>query len=143
MKTKKFYAVEVFDNTCNDYFHDSGVYGKGDYSWMTNRLNGGENVDYTMTLEEAESVKEDFERVIREEKLEWASVGIDEREVPVFDTLQDVADYYNESEEFVTPYIEELIESKGWVSDCGTQWGICHSDTQKVVINENGEAEVI
>lgn len=77
METKKFYAVVVYDNTCNDEAHAMGIYGKGDYSWVDQRLNGGCNAEYNMTLEEAEEVKADFERVIKEKNLEWASVDID------------------------------------------------------------------
>lgn len=77
METKKFYAVVVYDNTCNDEAHVMGIYGKGDYSWVDKSLNGGNNAEYNMTLDEAEEVKADFERVIKEKKLEWASVDID------------------------------------------------------------------
>lgn len=77
MKTKRFYAVAVYDNTCNGMAHEMGIYGKGDYSWITESLNGGCNAEYNMTLEEAEEVKSDFERVIKERNLEWASVEID------------------------------------------------------------------
>lgn len=38
MTTKKFFAVEVFDNTCNVMGHESGIYGKGDYSWINESL---------------------------------------------------------------------------------------------------------
>lgn len=60
MKTKKFYAVVVFDNTCNVAGHESGIYAKGDYSWATKSLNGG-NGEYNMTEDEAREVKGDFE----------------------------------------------------------------------------------
>ena len=98
MKTKKFFAVEVFDNTCNVTGHQSGIYGKGDYSWVTDSLNGGCDADYNMTEEEANEVKADFERIINERNLEWASVAIDSVEIPVAETMQDVADFYNESD---------------------------------------------
>ena len=77
METKKFYAVVVYDYTCNDEAHAMGIYGKGDYSWVDKSLNGGNNAEYNMTLDEAEEVKADFERVIKEKKLQWASVDID------------------------------------------------------------------
>lgn len=77
METKKFYAVVVYDNTCNDEAQAMGIYGKGDYSWVDKSLNGGNNAEYNMALDEAEEVKADFERVIKEKKLEWASVDID------------------------------------------------------------------
>ncbi len=82
MEIKKFYAVEVFDSTCNVLGHESGIYGKGDYSWITESLNGG-NGDINMTEEEALAVKADFDKVIEEEGLEWASCDIIEIEVEV------------------------------------------------------------
>lgn len=140
MKTKKFYAVEVFDNTCNVAGHESGIYGKGDYSWITDSLNGGDG-EYNMTEEEAQDVKADFERIIKERNLEWASVDVDFVEVPVAETMQDVADYYNESD-VLGPELDAMIEANGWVNDCDSEWGICHSDMEKVVVNDEGQAIV-
>lgn len=142
MTTKKFFAVEVFDNTCNVMGHESGIYGKGDYSWIDESLNGG-NGEYNMTEEEANEVKADFERIIKERNLEWASVQIDSVEVPVAETMQDIADYYNEADCLDTMELERMIEANGWVSDCATEWGVCHNDTEKVIVNDNGEAIVV
>ena len=141
MTTKKFFAVEVFDNTCNVMGHESGIYGKGDYSWINESLNGG-NGEYNMTEEEALEVKADFERIIKERNLEWASVEVDSVEVPVAETMQDVADYYNECDVLDTQALEAMIEANGWVSDCNTEWGVCHNDTEKVIINDEGQAVV-
>lgn len=83
--TKKFFAVEVFDNTCNVMGHESGIYGKGDYSWITDTLNGCDGAEYNMTEAEALEVKSDFEQKIKEYNLDWASVKIDSIEVDVDD----------------------------------------------------------
>jgi hypothetical protein len=96
-----------------------------------------------MTEEEALEVKADFERIIKERNLEWASVEIDSVEVPVAETMKDVADYYNDADVLDTMELERMIEAAGWVSDCATEWGICHNDTEKVEINDNGEAVVM
>lgn len=140
MKTKNFFAVEVTDSTCNVLGHESGIYGKGDYSWMTESLNGG-NGEYNMTEAEAEEVKADFEQAIKEKNLEWASVSVDSVELPIAENLQDVADYYNESED--VSMLDALIDMVGAVNDCGKTWGICHNDTEKVIVNDYGEAVVI
>lgn len=87
--TKKFFAVEVFDNTCNVAGHESGIYGKGDYSWITDTLNGGDGAEYNMTEAEALEVKADFEQKIQEYMLDWASVEIDSVEVEVDDEPED------------------------------------------------------
>lgn len=144
MKTKKFYAVEVCDKTCRMLGHEFGIYGKGDYSWITESLNGGgSNAEYNMTEEEAREVKADFERIIKDSKIEWASVDLDSVEVPVAETMQDVADYYNETDCIDVPVLEAMIEANGWENDCATEWGVCHSDTEKVIINDKGEAIVV
>jgi hypothetical protein len=57
--------------------------------------------------------------------------------------MQDVADYYNETDCIDVPALEAMIETNGWVSDCHEEWGVCHSDTEKVIINDNGEAVVV
>lgn len=87
--TQKFFAVEVFDNTCNVAGHESGIYGKGDYSWITDTLNGGDGAEYNMTEAEALEVKADFEQKIKEYMLDWASVEIDSVEVEVDDEPED------------------------------------------------------
>lgn len=101
--TKKFFAVEVFDNTCNVAGHESGIYGKGDYSWITDTLNGGDGAEYNMTEAEALEVKADFEEKIKEYMLDWASVEIDSVEVEDDDEPEDdergtikIADVLNE-----------------------------------------------
>ena len=87
--TKKLFAVEVFDNSCNVAGHESGIYGKGDYSWITDTLNGGDGAEYNMTEAEALEVKADFEQKIQEYMLDWASVEIDSVEVEVDDEPED------------------------------------------------------
>jgi hypothetical protein len=71
------------DSTCNVIGKESGIYGKGDYSWVSDSLNGGENADYNMSMSEALAVKAEFEEYIKEHNLEWASVEIDELEIEV------------------------------------------------------------
>ena len=102
--TKKFFAVEVFDNTCNVAGHESGIYGKGDYSWITDTLNGGDGAEYNMTEAEAIEVKADFEQKIQEYMLDWASVEIDSVEV-------EVDDEEDEEEKPRTIKIADVIET--------------------------------
>ena len=86
---KKVYAVAVYDNTCNVMGKEMGIYGKGDYSWVTDSLNGGDGAEYNMTEAEALEVKADFEQKIKEYMLDWASVEIDSVEVDVDDEPDD------------------------------------------------------
>ena len=58
-------------------------------------------------------------------------------------TMQDIADYYNECDNIDTEALEAAIEANGWISDCATTWGICHNETEKVIVNDDGKAEVV
>ena len=56
-------------------------------------------------------------------------------------TMQTIADTYN-NEELNMFALERMIEEAGYISDMHEEYGVCHNDTQKVVINERGEAVV-
>ena len=53
--------------------------------------------------------------------------------------MEELAEYINESDEWPID-VEAIIEENGWVSDCGTEFGVCHDASQKVVINDEGKA---
>ena len=57
-------------------------------------------------------------------------------------TMQDLADYINAADEWPAD-VEEIIERNGWVSDCGTEFGVCHNDHEKVIINDEGKAVAV
>lgn len=58
-------------------------------------------------------------------------------------TMSELVEFINEREEWSLE-VEEIIERNGWVSDCGEDFGVCHDDKgNKVIINDNGEAELI
>lgn len=59
-------------------------------------------------------------------------------------TMQEIADYYNEcSDESLDIFkLEKMIKDSGFVSDCGETWGICHNDSEKVIISDEGTAFV-
>ena len=58
-------------------------------------------------------------------------------------TLYQLADYINDNNDWQL-VVEDIIEQNGWHSDCGDTYGVCHDDNNnKVVINEQGNAEVI
>ena len=145
------YAVEVYDNTCNVAGHEMGIYGKGDYSWITESLNGGDGAEYNMTREEAEEVKADFERMIKEYMLDWASVDIDELEIdedeeedeePQTLKIDDVTNYIREKQVGISAIVLEdasryASNARGEMTCVGTQF------TQKYMSNPYVKAEVI
>lgn len=57
-------------------------------------------------------------------------------------TMQDLADYINAADEWPAD-VEDIIERNGWVSDCGTEFGVCHNDREKVIINDEGKAVAV
>ena len=57
-------------------------------------------------------------------------------------TMQDLADYINAADEWPAD-VEDIIERNGWVSDCGTKFGVCHNDREKVIINYEGKAVAV
>lgn len=58
-------------------------------------------------------------------------------------TMNKLAEYINSCEDFPIMEVEEIIEQNGWVSDTDTEWGVCHNDTQKVIMNDEGKAQAI
>lgn len=57
-------------------------------------------------------------------------------------SLEEIADMYNDDDDDTRINIEEIVEQNGYISDCFEEFGICHSDTEKVVINDEGIAFV-
>lgn len=56
-------------------------------------------------------------------------------------TMEALAEYYNSSEDYPAD-LEDIIEANGWVSDTHKQWGVCHNDTEAVIIDDSGNAFV-
>ena len=75
MKTNKNFAVRVYDTTCNDYNHESGIYY--DYSWADETITDN-NSEYKLTKEEAEKLMNDFQEYAAEHGLDWATFEVEE-----------------------------------------------------------------
>lgn len=62
-------------------------------------------------------------------------------------SLYDIADFWNEmAKDGREPDMDTLnvmIEESGYVNDCHEQWGICHSDKEKVVLLDDMTAYVL
>ena len=56
--------------------------------------------------------------------------------------LEQLAEYINSAEEWPLD-VEDIIEASGWVSDTHTQWGVCHDAAQKIILNDDGVAVVV
>lgn len=149
---KKMYAVVVYDSTCNESGKEMGIYAKGDYSWITDTLNGGDGAEYNMTEAEALEVKADFEQKIKEYLLDWASVDIESVEVdddeqpgkePVGTLkIQDVTNYIREKRVGISSIVLEdasryASNARGELTCVGTLF------TQKYMSNPYVKAEVI
>lgn len=95
MKANKNFAVRVYDTTCNNYDHESGIYC--DMSWVDGTIVDTDS-EYRLSREEAENLKKEFEDYAKEHNLDWARFEVEE-----FDLTYDVEfDDENDS------------NSKGW-----------------------------
>lgn len=56
--------------------------------------------------------------------------------------MSQLVQYINESEDWQLD-VETIIERNGWQNDCGDTYGVCHNDESKVIINEQGQAELM
>lgn len=64
-----------------------------------------------------------------------------DKKMTKINTLQQLADFINANDEWKLE-TERIIEANGWISDCGTAYGICHIGNEFVEFNEKGEATV-
>lgn len=95
-------------------------------------------MDYALTKEQAEELKAEFDKQIKENDLDnWASTSIEEDEFAIAENLQDIADFYNDCDVLDVNQLEALIASIGCESDCGSQYDICHNDKEKIIIVED------
>ena len=58
------------------------------------------------------------------------------------ETLEDLAELINESEEWPMD-ANRAIRDNGWMDDTDTERGVCHTATEKVVIDDDGVAVVV
>lgn len=75
MKANKNFAVRVYDTTCNNHEHESGIYY--DMSWVDGTI-VDECSDYQLTKEEAEALKKEFEDYAKERNLDWVRFEVEE-----------------------------------------------------------------
>lgn len=57
-------------------------------------------------------------------------------------TLEELRDFINNHEDWSLT-VNDIIESNGWIDDCGDTYGICHESNRKLQFNSNMEAEII
>lgn len=57
-------------------------------------------------------------------------------------TLEELRDFINDHEDWSLT-VNDIIESNGWIDDCGDTYGICHDEKRKLEFNSNMEAEIV
>ena len=57
-------------------------------------------------------------------------------------TLSELVEFINSNEDYNLE-VTDIIERNGWNDEQGETYGVCSYNNDKVVINEQGEAEVI
>lgn len=60
-----------------------------------------------------------------------------------YSNLTEIANAYNNAEPETLRQLEKDIAASGFVSDMHLEFGVCHDDNEKVVIDDDGEAIVI
>lgn len=62
--------------------------------------------------------------------------------MPTINTLEELRDFINTQENWSLT-VNDIIESNGWIDDCGDTYGICHESNRKLQFNSNMEAEIV
>jgi len=57
-------------------------------------------------------------------------------------TLAQLVDYINSCDDWSLE-VNDIIERNGWEDNTGDAYGVCSDGSSKVVLNEQGEAELI
>ena len=57
-------------------------------------------------------------------------------------TLEELARFINEQDEWPL-VVSDIIKTNGWHDETGSEYGVCSCGARRVVLNEDGEAEVI
>lgn len=57
-------------------------------------------------------------------------------------TLEELRDFINNHEDWSLT-VNDIIESNGWIDDCGDTYGICHENNRRLQFNSNIEAEIV
>lgn len=118
---------------------------------MTKYIYKGQKISHTkfLTICQMAGVmggrkKSHYEKLVEmaEQGNERAQAILNDLEVVEPYTMQDLADYINAADEWPAD-VEEIIERNGWVSDCGIEFGVCHNDREKVIINDEGKAVAV
>lgn len=63
----------------------------------------------------------------------------DEKQI---ETLSELADYINAHDEWVVDCLT-IIEANGWHDETDQEFGVCSTETERVIINERGYAQVV
>ena len=56
--------------------------------------------------------------------------------------LEELAQYINDNEDWQLD-VADIISRNGWNDETGETYGVCSNDYAKIVLNEQGTAEVI
>ena len=118
---------------------------------MTKYIYKGQEISHTKFLTICQMagvmggrMKSHYEKLVEmaEQGNERAQAILNDLEVVEPYTMQDLADYINAADEWPAD-VEDIIDRNGWVSDCGTEFGVCHNDREKVIINDEGKAVAV
>lgn len=57
-------------------------------------------------------------------------------------TLEDFALLINSADEWKLEF-NNIIEQNGWNDETAEEWGVCSNDTERIILDDEGKAQVI
>ena len=134
MKANKNFAVRVYDVTCNNYNHESGIYY--DMSWVDGTI-VDECSDYQLTKEDAESLKTEFESYAKKNNLDWARFEIEELELTFDVQFDDDSNSNSKGFEESYDYCKNYIKHNNGTNE--SYFADYKGGVVSIVCNETGE----
>lgn len=105
-------------------------------------IDGDYDTTYTKKLSEVEEDSREWEAIFESDDYDAIQAQLFLRPELAIDKLSELADYINEHEDWELA-VSDIIARNGWDDETGETYGVCSHDWKKVVINDEGKAEVI
>lgn len=107
-------------------------------------IDGDYNTTYTMKLSDVEQDSKEWNAIFKAHGYDAEQAQMFLRQELAIDKLQELADYINAHNDWEYS-VNDIIEKNGWTDQTDEDYGVCEScdGFTRVVLNENGDAEVI
>ena len=106
-------------------------------------IDGDYDTTYTMKLSDVEEDSREWDAIFKADDYDAKQAQLFLRPELAIEELSELADYINEHEDWEL-VVSDIIERNGWEDETGETYGVCSDGGwEKVVLNEEGKAEVI